>query len=139
MAANDDSPQSPPLNEKVSKNQRLRTEIPLDLPEHMPQQEMTPSPVAPDEDNDTFLGFYYRVDVEALDGWATVTSFMRGSIGYVVQEPETTDDFEQLLMAMYCSNWEKRVLSYQTMIVEQLYAHSTGYSDLTSRIRFLDF
>ena len=117
------------------KNQRLRIEIPLDLPEHMPQQEMTPSPVDPDEDNDNFLGLYYRVDVEALDEWATVTSFMRGSIGYVVQEPEITDDFKQFLITMYGSNWEKRVLSYQKMIVEQLYALITAYSKLTSRIK----
>ena len=46
----------------------------------MPQQEMTPPPVAADEDNDNFLGLYYRVDVKTLDEWATVTSFMRGSI-----------------------------------------------------------
>ena len=101
----------------------------------MPQQEMTPSPVAPDEDNDNFLGLYYRVDVEALDEWTTVTSFLRGSIGYVAQEPEVTDDFTQFLITMYGSNWEKRLLSYQTMIIEQLYALITGYSKLTSRIK----
>ena len=56
----------------------------------MPQQEMTPSPVAFDVDHDNFLRLYYRADVEALDEWATVTGFMRGSIGYVVQEPEIT-------------------------------------------------
>ena len=96
---------------------------------------MTPSPVAPDEDHDKFLGLYYRVYVETLDEWATVTSFMRRSIGYVVQEPEITDDFKQFLIRMYDSNWEKRVFSYQTMIVEQLYALITGYSKVTSRIK----
>ena len=101
----------------------------------MPQQELTPSLVAPAEGNDNFLGLYYRVDVEALDEWATNTSFMRGSIGYVVQEPEITDDFKQFLITMYGSNWGKRVLNYQTMIVEQLYALVTGYSKLTSRIK----
>ena len=134
MAANKDSPRSP-LKEQVPNNQRLGIEIPLGLPEHMPQQEMTPSPVAPHEDNDIFLGLYYRVDAEALDEWATVTSFMRGSIGYAVQELEITDDFKQFLIRMYGSNWEKRVLSYQTMIVEQLYALFTGYSKLSSRIK----
>ena len=73
--------------------------------------------------------------MEALDEWATVTSFMGGSIGYVVQEPEITDDFKQFMIRMYGSNWEKRVLSYQTMIVEQLYALITGDSKLTSRIK----
>ena len=81
MAANIDSPRSPPLNEKRPNNQRLWIEIPLGLPEHKLQQEKTPSPVAPDEDHDNFLGLYYRVDVEALDEWATVTSFVRGNIG----------------------------------------------------------
>ena len=38
----------------------------------MTQQEMTPSPVAADEDKDKFLGIYFRVDVEMLDEWATV-------------------------------------------------------------------
>ena len=135
MAANIDSPRSPPLNEQFPNIQRLGSEIPLGLPEHMPQQEMTPSPVVPDEDHDNFLGLYYRVDVEALKEWARVTSFVRGSIGYVVQEPEITDDFKQFLIRMYGSNWEKRVLRYQTVIVEQLYALITGCSKLTSRIK----
>ena len=133
MEANIDSPRSPPVNEQVPKNQRLRIEIPLGLPELMPQQEMTPSPVVPDEDHDNFLGLFSRIDVEALDEWATVTSFMRGSIGYVVEDSEITDDFKQFLIRMYGSNWEKRVLSYQTMIVEQLYAPMTRYNKLTSR------
>ena len=46
MAANND--RSPPLNEQVPSNPRLGIEIPLGVPEHMLQQEMTPSPVAPD-------------------------------------------------------------------------------------------
>ena len=101
----------------------------------MPEQEMAPSPVAPDEGHDKFLGLCYRVDVEALDEWATDISFMRWSNGYVVQEPEITDDFKQFLIKMYGSSWEKRVLSYQKVIVEQLYAHTTKYSKLTSRIK----
>ena len=135
MAANNDFPRSPPLNEQGPNNQRLGIEFPLGVPEHMPQQEMTSSSVVPDENHDNFLGLCYRVDVEAIDEWATVTSFMRGSIGYVVQEPEITYDFKQFLIRIYSPNWEKRVLSYQTMIVEQLYALITGYSKLTSRIK----
>ena len=105
----------------------------LGIPEHMPQQEMTPSLVAPDEVNDNFVGLYYRVDVEALDEWTTVTIFMRRSIGFVVQELEVTDDFQQLLIKMYGSNWEKKLLSYQTMIIDQLYALITGKQ--TSRLK----
>ena len=135
MATNNDSLQSPPLNDQVPINPRLEIEVPLALPEHMPQQEITPSPVAPDEENDNFLGLYYRADVEALHDCATVTSFMKESIGFVVEEPETTDDFKQFLMIMYGSNWEKRVLDYQPLIMEQLYALITGYSKLTSRLK----
>ena len=130
--ANIDSPWSPPLNEQRPNIQRLGIEIPLGLPEHMPQQKMTPSPVAPDEDHDNL---YYRVDVEALDEWAAVTSFMIESIGYVVHEPEITDDFKQFLIRMYGSNWEKTVLNYQTMIVEHLFSLITGFSKLTCRIK----
>ena len=107
MAANNDSPRSPSSNEQIPNLLRLGIEIPLRLPEHMPQQEKTPSPVAPDEDNDKFLGLYYRVDLEALDEWATFTIFMRGSIGFVVQEPEVSDEFQRLLIRMYGSNWEE--------------------------------
>ena len=60
---------------------------------------------------------------------------MRGSIGFVVQEPEITDDFKQFLIKMYGSNWEKRDLSYQTMTLEQLHALTTGYSKLTGRLK----
>ena len=112
MAANNEPPRSSPLKEQRPNNTRLGIKIPFGLPEHMPKQEMTPSPVAPDEDHDKFLGLYYRVSVEALDERATVKGFMRGSIGYVVQEPEITDDFKQLLIRLYGSNWEKRVLCY---------------------------
>ena len=50
-------------------------------------------------------------------------------------QPEFTDDFKHFLITMYGSNWEKRVLSYQTMTVEQLYAPITGYNKLISRIK----
>ena len=56
MAANYDSPRSPPFNEQRPNNRRVGIEIPLGLPENLPQQEMTPSPVAPDEYRDNFLG-----------------------------------------------------------------------------------
>ena len=135
MAANNDSPQSLPLNDLVPNKLRLGNETPIGLSEHMSQQEMTPSSVAPDEDNDNFLGLYYCVDVKALNDWATVTRFMKGSIGFVVQEPEITDDFKQFLIKMYDSSWEKRVLGYQPMIIEQLYALITEYSKLTTRFR----
>ena len=81
---NNDSPRSRPSIEQAPNIPSLRIGIPLGLTEHMPQQEMTPSPVALDEDNDIFLRLFHRVVVEALDEWATVTFFMRGTIGFVV-------------------------------------------------------
>ena len=96
---------------------------------------MTPSPVAPDEINDNFLGLYCPADVEAQNDWATVTHFMKGCIGFAFQEPEVTDDFMQFLIIMCSSNWEKRVLGYQTLIIEQLYALITGYGKLTSSMK----
>ena len=101
----------------------------------MPQQEMTPSLVAPHEDNDKFFGLYYRMDVGALNDRATVTNLMKRSIGFVVQEAEITDDFKQFLIIMYGFNWEKRVLGYQITIIEQLHVLITGYSKLTSPLK----
>ena len=100
MAANNDSPQSLPLADQVPNIPSLGNEITLGLPENLAQHEKTPSPVAPDEDNDTFLGLYYQVDVAALNDWATVTSFKKGSLGFVVREPKITDNFKQFLILM---------------------------------------
>ena len=111
MAVIFDSPRSLRLNEQVPNITRLEIEVPLGLPEHMAQQEMTSSPVAPDEDKDKLLGLCFRVDVEALEEWATVTIFMEGNIVFVAQEPEITDVFKQVLIKMYGSNWAKKVLS----------------------------
>ena len=121
MVAYNNSPQSPTLNDQVPINPRLGIETPLGHPKHLPQQEMTPSPVAPDENNDNFLGIYYGVDVEALNDWATVTQFMKTRIRFVVQEPENTEEFKQFMIKLYGPSWEKRVLCYQ------LYALIMGY------------
>ena len=75
------------------------------------------------------------MDVEALNEWATVTSFKKRSIGFVCQEPELADNFKQFLIILYDSDWEKKVLIYQTMIIEQLYALITGHSKLISRLK----
>ena len=90
MAAKNNSPQSPTLKDKVPINPRWGIEIPSGLPEALPRQEMTPSPVAADENNDKFLGLYYRVYVEALNDWATVTHLMKGGIGFVSLNLEMT-------------------------------------------------
>ena len=50
----------------------IEIEIPLDP--DMPEPELTPSPVAGDDGCDNFLGLFYRVDVEALEEWAKVTT-----------------------------------------------------------------
>ena len=71
-------PQSPPMREQVPNNPRLRIAIPLGLSEHIPEQEISPSPVAPNDNDDKFLGLFYRVDIESFNDWATVIQFMRG-------------------------------------------------------------
>ena len=91
---------------------------------------MTPLPVAPNENDDDFLRILCCVDVESLDD-----HFMRGSIGNVVQEPDVTEDVRQFVFIMYGSHWDKRVLTYQIMIVEQLYALITGYGNMTSSVK----
>ena len=69
---------SPPMPEQVPNNPKLGIEIPLGFPEPSPEQDMTPSPVAPNENVKNFLGIFYRVCVESLNDWATDTQFMRG-------------------------------------------------------------
>ena len=46
------------MREQVQNIPKLRIEILLDLPEQLPEQEMTPSPVAPNENDDNFLGLF---------------------------------------------------------------------------------
>ena len=60
---------------------------------------------------------------------------MKGSIGYLVQEPDVTEDFKQFLVIMYGSNLEKKVLTYRPMIIEQVYAMNISYGKLTSRVK----
>ena len=86
--ANRNSPQSPPLQDQVLNQMRMEIKIALDP--DMPQPKLTPSPVAGDHGSNNFLGFFYRVDVEALEKWANLTSFMMGALGFSVEEPEIT-------------------------------------------------
>ena len=53
---------------------RIGSEIPLDP--DIAKTELKPSPVAPEENDDNFLGFFHRVDLEALIDWTTVTRFL---------------------------------------------------------------
>ena len=98
--ANRNSPQFSPLQEQVLQQLRIVMETPLD--NNLPQPEMTPSPAT----LGLSLGLYYRVDVEALNDWATVTLFMRGSFGFVVQEPDVTDNFRHFLSIMQAHSWK---------------------------------
>ena len=58
------SPQSPPLQDKVSNQMRIGIEIPLHP--DMLGLDFALSPVAGDLGFDNFLGLYYRVDLETL-------------------------------------------------------------------------
>ena len=107
------------MREELPSVPRGRIEFPLDILEHLPEQEEAPSPVDPNENDDNFLALFHRKDVASLNDWATVTQFKRRSIEYVVQESDVTEDFKDFLIIMYGLNWEKKVLTYQAMIVEQ--------------------
>ena len=90
----------------------MRIGIEIALDPVMPELQMVPSPVAPDENNDNFFGLYYRGDVEVLSNLADEILFMRGIIGYTVQVPDITDDFRQFLPISYVVNWETRILRF---------------------------
>ena len=68
---NPNSHQSPPLQKQAA--QKMRDDIEIPLENTLPEPKVTPSPMAPDENNDDFFVLYYRVDVEELKDWATVT------------------------------------------------------------------
>ena len=70
---------------------RIGIEIPLDP--YMPEPELTPSPVAEDHGSNEFMGFFYRVVVEALEEWANVTNIMKGGLGSSVEISEITSNF----------------------------------------------
>ena len=69
---------------------RIGIEVPLDP--DMPEPELSPSPVAGDDDgSDNFVGLFYRVDVETLEEWATVTIFKMDGLGFSIEKPEITN------------------------------------------------
>ena len=127
--AHRNSPQSPPQQDQVPKQMRIGIENPLDP--NMPEPELTPSPVAGDDESDKFLGLFYRVDVEALEEWAKVTIFMTGGLGISVEEPENTTNFRDFLLIMYGNNWKKRILGHTTRVMEQLKDLIGGFCKLT--------
>ena len=86
----------------------------------MPEPELSPSSVAGDPGSDNFWGFFYRVDVEALEEWANVTKFTIGGLGSSVKEPEITSNFRDFLLIMHGNNWGKGILRHTSMIKEQL-------------------
>ena len=73
MAANNNSPQYPPLNGQIQQQVRVAVEIVLDP--DMPEPEESHSPVAGDPGSDNCLGLFYRIDVDALETWDKKRSF----------------------------------------------------------------
>ena len=70
-----------------------------------------------------------------LNNWVDVTLLMRGSFGYVVQEPDFTDYCRQFLWLMYWANWEKRIMKQSVVFMEDLYAFNTGHCKLPSHLK----
>ena len=98
----------------------------------MPEHEFYSSPVVGDSESDKLLGLFYRVDVEALEGWSNVTHFMIGSLGCSTEEPENTSKFRDFLLIMYGNIWEKQITRYTNIIVEEMKALITGFCKLTN-------
>ena len=96
---------------------RIGIEIPLDR--YKPEPELTPSPVAEDRGSNEFMGFFYRVVVEALEEWANVTNIMKGGLGFSVELPEITSNFRYFREYVW-KNWEKRILRCTKMLREHL-------------------
>ena len=114
---NHNSSQSPPIQGQVPNQMRIGIEI---LPDpDMPEPELSPSQVVGDPSSDTFLGLFYRVDVEALQEWAKVKNFMIGGLGFSVEKPECTSNFRDFFQILKGMNWEKRNFRYTTMMKEQ--------------------
>ena len=55
-----------------------------------------------------------------------------GGLGFSVEEPKITTNFRDFLLIMYGNNWEKRILRYTTMVIEQIKALITGFCKLTN-------
>ena len=130
--AHKSSPKSPTVQKQGSNLPKLGIEIPLGSPPPLIPADC-PSSEAADSANDNFLGFYHRLDAEALKDWTNVTLFVRGSIGFEVKKSDVTDNLKQFLIIMFGQIWEKRKLGYKTMIIQQLYSLITCYGKLTSR------
>ena len=97
---------------------KIGIEFLLDL--DMLEPVLTLFPVAGDDESDNFWRLFYRVGVEAPEVWAIIPNFMMGGLGFSVEEPEITTLFWDFLLIMYGNNWEKRILRYTTMVIEQL-------------------
>ena len=123
--ANRNSPQTPPLQDQVPNQMRIGIEIPVDP--DMTEPELTPSPVAGDDGSDNFLGLFYRVDVEALEEWAKLTSFMMGGLGFSVEDTEITTSFRDFLLIMYGKKWKRQIFRLTTVVIEQFRALNTDF------------
>ena len=86
---------------------KLGIEIPLGSPPALIPADCSSSEAA-DPANDNFLGFYHRLDAQALKDWTNVTLFMRGSIGFEVKKSDVTDNLKQFLIIMFGQIWDKK-------------------------------
>ena len=128
--AKKNSPQSPPLQDQVPNQMRSGIEIPL-VP-HIAEPQLTPSTVAGHNGSDNFLGLFYQVAGEALQEWVNVANFMMGGLRFSVEDPKIKSNLRNFLLIIYGNNWEKRILRYTTIIIEQLKALISGFCILTN-------
>ena len=67
-------------------------------------------------------------------GW--IRNWMRGGVGYLVQEPLITERFKGFLQFLYGPQWENKLLTGGGMLLAQLGASVSGYSLLTGSQMF---
>ena len=100
---NPNSPHFPPPQDHIPQQTRIGIEVPLDF--HTLKPELKSSPIAVDEINDNFISLSYRVDVEVLNNWNEESPFMKGGIGYVVEEPDISDDIRSFCKLFTGATW----------------------------------
>ena len=93
------------------------------------QQELAPGWELPDDGNN-FLNFYTRTDVMELKNWAQETRNRVNEVGYVVEAPVISQNFEAYLLE---HQWKAKFLQHAAEpLFERMLAYIAGYARLTS-------
>ena len=126
--ANRHSPQSPSLQYQVPNQMSIGIEIPFDP--DMPEPELTPSQVAGHDGSINFKGFFTEWTWRLSKSGLLQPTLWLGGLVFSVEEAEIATKFRDFLLFIYGNIWEKRNLSYITMVTEHLKALITSFCKL---------